>query len=166
MVKHLLEASSSEKGVEPVLVVSTQRQVESDLIMKFLDANTSTAAIKTFKSLPEIMREFGIASSLEPNLSIRFVHLMEALSKRWEDRQVVMLLDDILDVEMVNNLSKHQIPENIRLVMNLNPITSLRRNLSLPPSFLHIKNVPYRSTIAITSLARFMATCQLQCFNF
>ena len=45
------------------------------------------------------------------------------------------------------------------MILVLNPRTS-DSPLTLPPSFLHVTlTTPYRSTIAITSLARFIAKC-------
>merc|ERR1712001_515286 len=46
------------------------------------------------------------------------------------------------------------------MILVLNPI-SYGSPLTLPPSFLHVTlTTPYRSTIAITSLARFIAKCK------
>merc|ERR1711994_874395 len=48
------------------------------------------------------------------------------------------------------------------MILILNPKESSEENpLTLPPSFLHVTlTTPYRSTIAITSLARFIAKCK------
>merc|ERR1719264_2363287 len=44
------------------------------------------------------------------------------------------------------------------MILVLNPATSDGSPLTLPPSFLHVTlTTPYRSTIAITRLARFIA---------
>ena len=124
--------------------------------MRHLDASTGTRANKISKSWPDIMKECGIASS-EPDMGL--VHVTEAFSKRWEGRQVVMLLDEILDDKILLNLGDQSIPESVRLILVINPITSLT-HLTLSPSFLQVTlTVPYRSTIAITRLARFMAKC-------
>merc|ERR1719209_1955982 len=46
------------------------------------------------------------------------------------------------------------------MILVLNPDAS-KSTLTLPPSFLHVTlTTPYRSTIAITSLARFIAKCK------
>ena len=46
------------------------------------------------------------------------------------------------------------------MILILNPKES-KRKLILPPSFLHVTlSTPYRSTVAITSLARFIAKCK------
>merc|ERR1719264_597975 len=47
------------------------------------------------------------------------------------------------------------------MILVLNPRTSDEIPLALPPSFLHVTlTTPYRSTIAITRLARFIAKCE------
>jgi len=73
-----------------------------------------------------------------------------------------------------------RLPESVRMILVVNPKESLYKEspptqanpawlekekgvvyLSLPPSFLQVTlTTPYRSTIAITSLARFIATCK------
>ena len=46
------------------------------------------------------------------------------------------------------------------MILILNPKESRGNPLTLPPSFLHVTlTTPYRSTIAITRLARFIADC-------
>merc|ERR1719209_1266208 len=46
------------------------------------------------------------------------------------------------------------------MILVLNPDAS-KSTLTLPPSFLHVTlTTPYRSTIAITTLARFIAKCK------
>ena len=54
-------------------------------------------------------------------------------------------------------------PESVRMILVVNPRSSLKNvsfTLTLPPSFLQVTlTTPYRSTIAITSLARFIAKC-------
>ena len=51
-------------------------------------------------------------------------------------------------------------PLSVRMILVLNPMT-FKSPLTLPPSFLHVTlTTPYRSTIAITRLARFIAKCK------
>ena len=72
-----------------------------------------------------------------------------------------MLVDELSDREMVTYLSSQGVPESVRVILVLNPEASTisQSPLVLHPSFLHVAlTVPYRSTIAITSLARFIAS--------
>merc|ERR1712218_468596 len=47
------------------------------------------------------------------------------------------------------------------MILVVNPDAYERSPLTLPPSFLHITlTTPFRSTIAITRLARFIAKCK------
>merc|ERR1719510_722811 len=53
-----------------------------------------------------------------------------------------------------------KIPDCVRLILIVNPVVSSRLPTTLPESFLRIDlSTPYRSTIAITSLASFIARC-------
>merc|ERR1719510_936321 len=53
-----------------------------------------------------------------------------------------------------------KIPDCVRLILIVNPVVSSRLPTTLPESFLRIDlSTPYRSTIAIASLARFIAKC-------
>ena len=61
---------------------------------------------------------------------------------------------------MLSNLANQSIPDSVRMILILNPKDS-KSPLTLPPSLLHVTlTTPYRSTIAITSLARFIAKCK------
>ena len=69
-----------------------------------------------------------------------------------------MLFDEILKKNYLSNLGDQTFPESVRMILVLNPQTSEGSPLTLPPSFLHVTlTTPYRSTIAITSFARFIA---------
>merc|ERR1719510_2060093 len=53
-----------------------------------------------------------------------------------------------------------KIPDCVRLILIVNPAVSSELPTTLPESFLRIDlSTPYRSTIAITSLASFIARC-------
>ena len=108
VANNLLESATEteEAGKEPLLVVSTQYQNENDPIMKYLNASTGTEANKIVKSWPDMIKEFGVANS-EPDMGL--VNLTEALSKRWEGRQIVVLLDEILDDQMLLKLGVQRI---------------------------------------------------------
>ena len=84
-------------------------------------------------------------------------HLTQAMAKRWPGQQIVFLVDEILSTAMFTNLQDQNIPESVRMILILNP-NSDAKHLSLPPSFQRVTlSTPYRSTIAITRLARFIA---------
>ena len=56
-----------------------------------------------------------------------------------------------------------RIPQCVKLILIVNPARSSLLRTTLPESFLHIDlATPYRSTIAITTLARFLAECKGQ----
>ena len=62
--------------------------------------------------------------------------------------------------EIEDGIDLRRWPLRLILVLNLT-LTADKPPLTLPPSFLHVTlTTPYRSTIAITSLARFMAKCE------
>ena len=59
---------------------------------------------------------------------------------------------------LLSKLGDQSLPDSVRMILVLNPKESDGSPLTLPPSFLHVTlTTPYRSTIAITSLARFIA---------
>ena len=71
-----------------------------------------------------------------------------------------MLLDEIQNRIIMNKLREQTFPESVRMILILYPKES-KRKIILPPPFLHVTlSTPYRSTIAITSLARFIAKCK------
>ena len=73
----------------------------------------------------------------------------------------MVLMDEITDKSLFREIDKIGFPESVRMILVLNPKLSNRHDLNLPSSFLHvILTTPYRSTIAITSLTRFIAKCQ------
>merc|ERR1719264_668446 len=94
---------------------------------------------------------------------MELLHLTEALATRWPGRQIVMLVDEITNKDMLSKLGDQSLPETVRMILVLNPVASLydKSPLTLPPSFLHVTlTTPYRSTIAITRLARFITKCK------
>ena len=150
-----------DAGHEPLLVVTTLDQEGDDPIMKYLDASTGTPANKIFKGWYNIRQEFGVSKWD----GMQFLHLAEALARRWRGHQIVMLVDEIIldggmtESQMLSKLGDQNFPESVRMIIILNPKTS-KIPLSLPPSFLRVTlTIPYRSTIAITSLTRFIAKC-------
>ena len=79
-----------------------------------------------------------------------------------QEYPVSMLVDEITSKDMLSKLVDLVLPESVRMILVLNPIVSDGKSpLTLPPSFLHVTlTTPYRSTIAITSLAHFIAKCK------
>ena len=106
------------------------------------------------------MKEYGVSESGQ---EMQLLHLTEALAKRWEGQQIVILADEINFSETLKGLADHdeRIPQSVRLILAVNPVLSSDLPTTLPESFLHINlATPYRSTIAITTLARFIAKCE------
>ena len=70
-----------------------------------------------------------------------------------------MLVDEIRFRLMLSKLKEQSFPKSVRMILVLNPSSSYDGSpLTLPPSFLHVTlKTPYRSTRAITFLARFIA---------
>ena len=125
--------------------------------MKYLDASTGTRANKIVKGFYDLREENG----WEPKVGLQIHFQAEALAKRFEGRQIVMLVDEISSKGMLSKMGDLVFPETVRMILVLNPKKkSNEKPLTLPPSFLHVTlSTPYRSTIAITSLARFIAKC-------
>ena len=78
-------------------------------------------------------------------------------------QQILLLVGEIASKKMLSKLREQSFPESLGMILILKPTigTSEKDPLTLPPSFLHVTlTTPYRSTIAITRLARFIANCQ------
>ena len=157
LVQSIIDASEEDRG--PVLVVTNGFILSTyGPLMHHLDVSTASKATKIFKDWDDIMEEFGLVRSWD---RMELVHLTEALAKRWDGRQIVMLVDEITNKEMLRGLDEESIPSNVRMVMVRNPRTSDHSPLTLPPSFINVTlTTPYRSTIAITNFARFIAKCK------
>merc|ERR1712012_37797 len=150
--------TSEEGSNKPLLVVTGHLMEEDEPIMKYLNANTGEEANKIFKGWNDMRQKFVINTSSDTEL----FQLSEGLTKKYEGRQIVLLVDEIDDKDLLSKLGEHIFTETLRIILILNPRESYKRNpLTLPPSFLHVTlTTPYRSTIAITALARFIARCK------
>ena len=176
-------ANMSEGSNRPALVVTACDRRQKDPLMQYLDSSTMVvdSKNKTFNGWFDLLHEMRVSTSditpggiiggvgalwdrhravtmPEPKMKLHL--LTQAVAKKWEGRQVVMLVDEVSDREIVTALSDHGVPDSIRIILALNPEASpvSLSPLVLHPSFLHVAlTVPYRSTIAITSLARFIA---------
>jgi len=96
----------------------------------------------------------------EPN---PLIGMAKGLAERWEDHQIVMLVDEIGGQFELSELGDQSLPESVRMILVLNPdaVDAEESPLTLPPSFLHVTlTTPYRSTIAITRLTHFIAKCR------
>ena len=122
--------------------------------MRYLDNRTLGAGIKLFKNYRDLNKEFVPS---EFNGENDLLYLSEGLAKRYEGRKIVMLIDEIGKEGILENLGDIQIPQTVRLILIVNPVLS-NISLSLPTSFAQVTlTTAFRSTIAITSLAQFIA---------
>ena len=122
--------------------------------MKYLDNRTPGAGIKLFKNYRDLKKEFVPS---EFNGGNDLLYLSEGLAKRYEGQKIVMLIDEIGKEGILENLGDIQIPQTVRLILIVNPVLS-NISLSLPTSFIQVTlTTGFRSTIAITSLAQFIA---------
>ena len=153
VANNLVESSKGEGEVdEPVLVVTAYRQTGEEFIMKYLDSSAGARAIKYFKGWDDIREEFGVPEWGHKQLLL----MAKAFAERWKRKEIVMLVDEILDKHVLIKLEEQIFPDSVRMILVVNPVSE--SSLTLPPSFLHVTlTTPYRSTIAITRLARFIA---------
>ena len=125
--------------------------------MNYLNTSTRGGANKIFRSWLGLHHEFRVYGSEDTNL----LDLSEGLTKKYEGRQILLLVDEICYKGILSKLGDQNFPESVRMILIPNPRESTRSPLTLPPSFIHVTlTTPYRSTIAITRLARFIAKCK------
>ena len=163
VAKNLIESITCEEQCkEPVLVVTSQLVNSDEPLMRFLDYSTRAIAnrYKWVMTWEELKTEFGCSS--EPTEGKRsqsddetLLRLSDALTKVWEGQQIVLVVDEIFDKDLFSKIRDQTFPESVRMILVVNP--QLENPSILPPAFLQVTlTIPYRSTIAITSLARFM----------
>ena len=161
VANNLIESArttSEEGSSQSLLVVTAHYKNENDPIMKYLDASTGGEAHKLFKSYSDLLEEFGI--SYRPG-DTDLLQLSEGLTKKYEGRQIVLLVDEITNKRLLSKLGEQSFPDSVRMILILNPIESKGSSLTLSDSFLHVTlTTPYRSTNAITRLTRFIAKCE------
>ena len=163
MANNLIQSleATAEPGKGPVLLVTTHLVSKEIPLFKHLDDNTAQAKTKIFDTWKEILKEYGVSES---DWEMQLLYLTEALAKKWEGRQIVILLDEIINPgRWLNSLVNYakKIPQCVKLILIVNPALSSYLPTTLPECFLHINlATPYRSTIAITNLARFIAKCE------
>ena len=59
--------------------------------------------------------DLGSAKLFSQAMSL--THPTEALAKRWEGRQIVMLVDEIMNKEMLSNLGEESIHQSVRMIL-------------------------------------------------
>ena len=156
------QGASPLRSKGPVLVVSAQSLLKDSPLLKHLDVTTKNAVTKIFGEWSDILEEYTPLHGLSRVGDMGIVYLIAVLHKIYEGRPIVILLDEILIGEELNRLADlhKKIPLSVRLVLVVNPF-SFSKVSTLPESFLRINlTTPYRSTIAITALARFIAKCE------
>ena len=153
-----LEAGS-EPGKEPILLVTTQFERKEAPISKYLDANTANSKNKRSNTWENILKEYGV---LKSEAEVQLGELCRAVSHKWGGRAVVLLMDEIFSPNKVlASLAEHSesLPANVTIIAVVNPAHS-HLLPTLPESVLQVDlTTQYRSTIAITSLARFLVKC-------
>ena len=81
------------------------------------------------------------------------------MAKNYKKQAIIILIDEIINTDrMLNKLAEpsESFPTNVTIIAVVNPFFS-HKLPTLPESVLQINlTTPYRSTIAITSLARFL----------
>ena len=125
--------------------------------MKHLDSSTTKAGTKIFMDWQDLVREYlqrGVDSQSE-DLPL----LASAIANIWHGREIVFVVDELIDrIGSRKNWRQMKIHENVRLILVLNPSSYEHGSITLPRSFLQITlATPYRSTLSITSLTRFIA---------
>jgi len=145
---------NAEPGEGPVLVVTTEEQQKKNPLLEHLDANTSSAKTKIFDTWEKIKEDHGVSDSAS-----ELKDLSVTLMQKWKSRPIIILIDEIISPEeMLNSLAEdsESFPANVTIIAVVNPRFSYKLP-TLPESVLQINlTTPYRSTIAITSLARFL----------
>ena len=83
-----------------------------------------------------------------------------SLAQNYKEQPIIILIDEIISPEeLLNSLTEpsESFPANVTIIAVVNPLWSFQLP-TLPESVLQINlTTPYRSTIAITSLAHFFA---------
>ena len=102
---------------DALLVATAHKRNRDAPILKYIDDSTGTSASKIVKGWEDIKKEFGVSGFLDMQL----LRLTEALAKRWEGRQIVMLVDEIMQQDILSNLVKQNFPESMRMILVLNP---------------------------------------------
>jgi len=148
---------NAEPGKGPVLVVTTETEKEANPLLKHLDANTSSAKTKIFDTWKKIKKDHSVSES-ECQGALKKISV--SMAQNYKEHPIIILIDEIIFTDkMLNSLAEpsESFPANVTIIAVVNPLKS-HKLPTLPESVLQINlTTPYRSTIAITSLARFLA---------
>ena len=131
----------------PVLIVTagTSYLRAKDPILNYLDEITKDVAMKFCLGWEELCRSLAIRYDSD------LPSLLKAISRKWCGREIVMVVDEIIDLGPGDFF---WVPNSVRLILVFNPLS----HLTMPPQIVRVSlTVPYRSTKSITSLTRFVA---------
>ena len=126
-----------------------------------MDANTFSAKTKIFDTWENIQEDHDSDSDSDSNSdsALELKDLAVTLMQKWKSRPIVIFIDEIYNPDiMLKSLAEpsESFPANVTIIAVLNPRNS-KYLPTLPEFVLQINlTTPYRSTIAITSLARFL----------
>ena len=114
--------ATAEPVKGPVLLVTAEEMGKDSPLLKYLDAKTTKAKTKIFDTWEKIMKEYGVSESGQ---EMQLLHLTEALAKRWEGQQIVILADEITNPKTLNSLADHseRIPQRRRVSNSFWPST-------------------------------------------
>ena len=137
VANNLLESAkdtSEGAGMKPLLIVTTPEHEGDSHIMKYLDSTLGREREnKKCMNWRDIRLECGISGS-KKDAHLQLLHVAEGIAKKWEGRQIILLVDEILDKEMLSQLKEQCFPESLRMILILNPKESYRNLLTLPPA--------------------------------
>ena len=134
--------------------------------MKHLnDSTTASPVKKIFKSWDDLLEQFdtGRTGESDDSEDMDIVNLSQALAERWEGHHIVILIDEVRSQFVLNQLKNPEsVPESVTHILAMNPLASTRAREF--PNIHHVtRTTQYRSTIAITSFARYITSCIGQC---
>ena len=93
---------------EPLLVVTTQFRKEHDPIMQYLNTGSGKKNNKIFMNWMDITRDSCHSTSV---YDTRLIPVAEAVAKKWEGREIVMLVDEIDDKDIIGISQDCRLPE-------------------------------------------------------
>ena len=149
------EYADGKSDKEPRLVVIAEELSQGDPLMKNLKDLTHTRTDT---------RIWDWEDDKVMGKRKRLISLAKAIGK--QKRQCVLLVDEISDNTLLAGLEDEGIPDSVRMILIMNPMSRHNDTYGDPitkplPDFEHVTlTTPYRSTIAITKLARFITECE------
>merc|ERR1711963_389570 len=150
--------NNAEPGKGPVLVVTTEMFSKDVPLLKHLDANTPSAKTKIFDTWKKIKKDHGVSDSKKEE---ELKEISALMAQNYKEQPIIILIDETFYPDkMLKSLAEYSesFPATVTIIAVVNPRDSSKLP-TLPESVLQINlTTPYRSTIAITSLARFLAS--------